>query len=337
VRKKGSRTRVPQVSLAVPTKDGFKITGRFVPEMTPGELTMKDVDWQASANPVVAEGRLFLRYGPLMVFELRADRMAAIRKARSKVSDYLKKLDADDETSRLEALENIAAAGPAARSAMDPLLKRLKDPSEKVRKKAADMLGELGPMAAPALVRTLTDQTVWKQGHAAKALTAAVRKADTLAEAIALTGEATTDVRDEAAKLLPKLGKEAVGPMLTIMKRAPRRCRWWTIEVLSRVGPPAAPATEALIGIMRTNNQWFRAHAAEALGNIGRGAKEAAPPLVKQLDDGYSNARRQAAIALGKIGVSDEQILAALEKAAKDKNDKVAAAASEALKTLKKN
>ncbi|MFW5817302.1 MAG: HEAT repeat domain-containing protein [Planctomycetota bacterium] len=335
VRQSGSRTPIPRVSLAVPTKDGFKITGRFVPEMSPGELSMRDIDWQASANPVVAKGRLFLRYGPLMVFELRADKMAAIRKARAEVGRYVKDLDSDDAETRLKALKKIAEAGPAARSAMDALLQGLTDPSAEVRKQAAEMLGKLGPMAAPSLVRALTDETVWKQGHAGKALTAAVPKADTLAEAIALTGEATTDVRDEAATLLPKLGKEAVAPMLAIMKRARRRGRWWSIEVLSRVGPPAAPAVNALIGIIRTNNQWFRAHAAEALGNIGPAAEEAVPALVTLLSDGYPNARQQAAIALGRIGVSDRKVLAALKKTADDSNEKVAAAAEKAIAELK--
>jgi HEAT repeat protein len=272
-----------------------------------------------------------------MVFELRADRMAAIRRARAKVAEQVKQLDAEDASVRLRALENIAATGPAARSAMDGLLGRLKDPAEKVRAKAGEMLGKLGPMAAPSLVRAMTNETVWKQGHAGKALTAAVPKADTLAEAIALTGEATTDVRDEAAKLLPRLGKDAVEPMVTIMKRAGRRCRWWTIEVLQRVGPPAAPATESLVGIIRTNNQWFRAHAAKALGNIGPAAGEAVTALVDLLDDGYPDARRQAAVALGKIGVSDEKVLSALKKAAKDKKENVATAATKALKTLNKD
>lgn len=64
---------LPRVRLIRPCRAGFEITGEFIPELTDEEIALRDVEWEANASPTIAEGRLFLRYGPLMCFDLRAD------------------------------------------------------------------------------------------------------------------------------------------------------------------------------------------------------------------------------------------------------------------------
>jgi HEAT repeat protein len=64
-------------------------------------------------------------------------------------------------------------------------------------------------------------------------------------------------------------------------------------------------------------------------------AKAATDELAGVLEKhSYADARKDAAVALGKIGVRTPPVVAALEKATKDKSDKVAARAKEALETL---
>ncbi|MFP4105999.1 MAG: HEAT repeat domain-containing protein [Phycisphaerae bacterium] len=335
VRKEGSKVRVPKVSLAVPTQDGFKITGSFIPELSEAELSVRDVDWQLSANPVVAEGKLFLRYGPLLVYELRADRMAQIRKTKAKLAELVNELDSKSADRRLAALEGIAKTGPQARSALKPLLKALRDPNEAVRKKAAGIVGDLGAMAAPALIGVLQDDAIWKQGHAAAAIVQATG-ADSLAEAIALTAETSKGIRKQATPLLVKTGSDAVEPLLTILGRGDKRTRWWVIEVFKELGPKAASAVNELIHVLHTHDQWFRAHAAETLGRIGPKASGAVPELIKLLDSQYPDARVHAAIALGKIGVDSQAVRKSLAEAQKDEDENVVKAAKKALQELDK-
>lgn len=61
-----------RVRLIKPTPDGFKITGEFIPELSDKELGARDMDWQVNLNPVIYQGRLLVRYGPLMCFDIRA-------------------------------------------------------------------------------------------------------------------------------------------------------------------------------------------------------------------------------------------------------------------------
>jgi hypothetical protein len=39
--------------------------------MTPDDAKVRDLEWQANVPPVVAAGRLFVRYGPLWAYDLR--------------------------------------------------------------------------------------------------------------------------------------------------------------------------------------------------------------------------------------------------------------------------
>ncbi len=324
----------PRVSLLKPTEKGFELAGRFIPELTDADVSVKDVEWQGRVNPVIAEGRLFLRYGPLMAYELRADRAAQIHKRKARVAELAERLDARDAGERLAALRALAEMGWKARPAAGKIGASLDDEDPRVRKLAAKILGAVGPSAAKILIEAMDRERVWKDGHAADALVESL-EADDLALALAAAAEANRSVREQIAPLIAKLGRPAVDPLVRLIRTGDRRLRWWAIQTLKPLGPDAGGATEVLIGQVRTGNQWFRALAARVLGEIGPKAAPAGGALVKLLSHSYPDARAAAAEALGKIGVSNARVLAALEKASKDGKEPVAAAAVKALETLK--
>jgi outer membrane protein assembly factor BamB len=60
------------VTLIEPVKDGMAVRGQFKPPMTIDDAKqVRELEFQANINPVLAEGRLFIRYGPLWVYDVR--------------------------------------------------------------------------------------------------------------------------------------------------------------------------------------------------------------------------------------------------------------------------
>jgi HEAT repeat protein/outer membrane protein assembly factor BamB len=332
VTEKGKPSK-PRVSLLRPTREGFEVTGRFVPDLSASDLAMRDVEWQASACPVIAEGRLFLRYGPLMVFELRAERSAAIRRHKAAVRDLAQGLGSDSAAKRAEALAGLAELGWRARPAATQLLAALTDADAGIREGAAALLGEIGPMAVPGLVQALKDETVWKEGLAGSALIRA-SGTDSVGAALVAAAEGNRGVRGDVMELLGKCDGSAARHLNRPLKTGDRFLKWWAIEALRPFGPDAAPAIPLLIEYTRTGNQWFKGHAAGTLAAIGPAAKDAVPSLTAMLDHPYANARASAARALGSIGVGNDRITDKLKALASDGSENVATAAKEALQKL---
>ena len=67
------RGTVPKVSLIQPTTNGFEVTGAFMPEIDPESASVSEVEWEGRTCPTIAEGRLFIRYGSLFVYDLRIE------------------------------------------------------------------------------------------------------------------------------------------------------------------------------------------------------------------------------------------------------------------------
>jgi len=67
------RSTVPRVSLIQPTTNGFEVTGTLMPDIDPESANVAEVEWEARTCPTIAEGRLFLRYGSLFVYDLRIE------------------------------------------------------------------------------------------------------------------------------------------------------------------------------------------------------------------------------------------------------------------------
>ncbi|HEX3315408.1 MAG TPA: HEAT repeat domain-containing protein [Gemmataceae bacterium] len=132
-------------------------------------------------------------------------------------------------------------------------------------------------------------------------------------------------------------------------------------EKLEALGPRAADATSALIGLFSTKNEDVRLHAALALGKIGKAAaqplsvalgnedadvrfyaawslafngpdaKASAPALLKALGDTSGAVRRKAAYALGRIDPDPDMAVTALIALLTDANADVRGAAQSAL------
>ena len=72
---RGSKMK-PVVALIQPTREGFEIASMFSPELDADSLGVAEVDWQINTCPSICEGRLFLRYGSLYVYDLRIEQPA---------------------------------------------------------------------------------------------------------------------------------------------------------------------------------------------------------------------------------------------------------------------
>lgn len=86
-------------------------------------------------------------------------------------------------------------------------------------------------------------------------------------------------------------------------------------ELLSRLGPDAKPATDALMKALRDNDAFVVRFAAKAIGGIGPDAKQAIPTLATLLRHGSTEISDAAAEALGQMGPDAvEPLIAALKE-----------------------
>jgi|GEM_PF-1812097 len=72
----GASKASPRIRLIRPTGEGFEVAGEFMP-FTYENTPTGDVEWNASVPPVIAAGRLFFRYGPLLVYDIAAEQPAS--------------------------------------------------------------------------------------------------------------------------------------------------------------------------------------------------------------------------------------------------------------------
>jgi HEAT repeat protein len=162
---------------------------------------------------------------------------------------------------------------------------------------------------------------------------------------------AAEDARGPVAALLDELKKGDAQKIVACQK-------------LEELGPKAAEAASALVGLFATKNEDVRLHAALALGKIGGPAvaplttalvdkdtdvrfyaawglafvgppaKTATLPLVKALGDSSAQVRRKAAYALGRVDAGAETTASALIALLGDKEADVRDAARAALPSL---
>jgi len=113
--------------------------------------------------------------------------------------------------------------------------------------------------------------------------------------------------------------------------------RMWLAEVLAEFGPEAAPATAALVALLRTDVGYSRHSALFAISKIGPGARLAAPELVKIITrprDPRGNDvtdRIDAIRAAGAIGPDANAAVDGIVEALTDRNELVRLAAANAL------
>ncbi len=71
--KQGGDAPTPVVTLIRPEAGGFRVAGTFAVPLNAESRGVAEVDWQINTCPVICDGRLFLRYGSLYVYDLRIE------------------------------------------------------------------------------------------------------------------------------------------------------------------------------------------------------------------------------------------------------------------------
>ncbi len=112
--------------------------------------------------------------------------------------------------------------------------------------------------------------------------------------------------------------------------------REWAVEALEMLGPPPVEAQPQLTELVDSSMPLQAYWAVTLLGRLGALAKSSQPALVSVLTTSPDPATRErAAWALGEIGASSNDARAALEKAAKSGEPRLARLATTALQQLK--
>lgn len=131
--------------------------------------------------------------------------------------------------------------------------------------------------------------------------------------------------RWEVAKVIPKLGRAAIAPLIAILEDedAEMESRWYAGRILAEFNDPAAIA--ALVNLLKADtDEELAGMAAAALGNLGSPAVEALTQLLADEDTRLLAVRSLSAIR-------SSQTIAPLMSVVRDQNVAVRAAAIEAL------
>lgn len=237
------------------------------------------------------------RFAPLPYVRSGAAKWEAQPFERATVDGCIDGLSEQNIIVRRAAAASLAERGVDALLAADKLKSLLSDPD--VRLVAARALGAIGPEAdgsADALGVLLDDDDAYVRmvgalslGSLGEQSVASLRKAlgDREAQVISIAGEALAELGPAALSAMPDLI-----PMIDSEVELVRRAAY---KVLAGIGPPAAPATTALLSEMERqggNNSFI----VKALGSIGPAAKAAIPALEKVRDIKSASANANAAL-----------------------------------------
>ena len=275
----------PRVRLLYPTPKGMEVTGEKVLYAYDEVPELRDVEWEASVPPVIAHGRLFVKFGPLSVFDIRGadyEELPAAPAAKGPPLDApvrfpttsLAVVRAADVPGLLAQLGHRLAAHRKTASALLARVEQSAAADTAVRlaevattggagawpaqRAAAETLRAMGPSAKaalPALQKALPAAVARRDGTAARLMLGAIRGIDERAAAPAagplgkLLGSADPYVQYLAAGLLKRLGPDGggAGPVLAETMRSghPRVCRE-AGEALCAIGPAARDALPTL-------------------------------------------------------------------------------------------
>lgn len=160
---------------------------------------------------------------------------------------------------------------------------------------------ELKRAAVTQLVARLSDDDPFVRAGAARALASLPPSPEItipiIEKALADADETTTSYMLDA---LIGLGAKAVPGLTNALKYESLRAQ--VAFMLGQIGPPAAPATEALAELVSDDDPNVGIEAAHALAKIGPGAKDAVPALTEALTQSEGRPTYASAYALGMIG-----------------------------------
>jgi hypothetical protein len=294
---------LPRVSLIRPTAGGFETAGTLVPPFDAQELcwdshrtarneqhkqwAREDFIFQKNVNPVIAEGRLFLRYGPLQVYDLRG-------------KDWKPQPTAPVRVSRDPDLTftNAVAAAESAPEEARPLLAAFASRYLDERTNAVATLAALPPerhkSVTPAAVRMLDvgGDRAWLVQQAA---------IDLLRSNAAATATVAQSLADRVPVALDDRNGHLAERLFTVLRD---------------VNPAAATQAVASAGLrLSSDDAGVRRQALMAIGSAGPLAAAAAPPLAYCLGSSDGRLANGAAAVLRGLGPAAGAGVPALQSA----------------------
>jgi HEAT repeat protein len=247
-------------------------------------------------------------------------------------------LDREDEAALDQAVLRLGAA------AVEPLLKVVGQDDVARQAEAVEQLGRLGPAAKPArpaLVELLgSDKLQTRTYLRPRAIVALGQIGDpAAAEPLAklLTGRLEDAERVAVVVALGRLKQPAtVSALVLALKGKDAKLRGAAAGALSKLGPQAREAAEALTATLDDDEGGVRIEAAVALGEIGPAAKGSAARLaVMAAKDRFWDARACAALAASQVlKETPEEACEALIALTKDSSSKARSAAAVFLEDL---
>lgn len=139
-----------------------------------------------------------------------------------------------------------------------------------------------------------------------------------------LRSDAYSGLRWKAAEALARIGKPAVGPLITMLTDPDEDVRWKVAIALGEIGDTRA--VEPLLSLFADPDAYVRSRAAFALARFG---DRIVPDLIRQVSSDDPHVRFSAVSALGEIG--SEESVPGLAAALFDPVDRVKAEAAAAL------
>lgn len=221
------------------------------------------------------------------------------------------------------------------------LVKSLQDADPAVAGNAVDALASLGPAIVPRVVKALENKELrlYATHILAQIGTASEETAPALVAALAEADD--LEFRRELQYALGSLGSHAADSVPDLAKSLAsddEQVRNSAVFALGRIGPAAKAAVPELRKLLESKDDFTRTSGFWALVRIQPDDKklgaQAVSVFTKALSSESKIDRIEAADSLGLLGAAAKSSLGALEKAAKDPEPAVAAAAAAAVKKI---
>ncbi len=221
---------------------------------------------------------------------------------------------ANDEATRIRALDQFAAEGPLAFAATGPIAALLKDPSAQIRAHAAHALGQIGEPAKPYvsnLAELVKDADSTVRAQAVKAILA-IRPGPqvTIPLCVKMLEGADPAIQHRILHTISEAGAKAVPGLIEALKND-KACHWACV-VLRDMGPVAKGAIPGLVAKLQDPRPEIRREVVLALAAMDQEATSAVPQIAPLLQD--KHVALAATYALARIGAVTDQVQQSVQK-----------------------
>jgi len=240
----------------------------------------------------------------------------------------------DEARARMEAVQVLAALGPAARDAAPAPAERASaaQGAERMpflRALVAVDAGGTSTFTIPILLSFLDDRDPGLRLEAARALKgygpAGVAYVPKILAKVPL---ADAPVRAALLDAVRAMGADASESVVDLYAKGAESDRVWLAAVIAELDGAVVPAA---VSRLASEDKTLRAAAAQVLGLVGAPAKSATPQLVAALKDAAGVVRRRAADALGAVGADPAVALPALAELLDDESARAQVEAAAAI------